>query len=106
MTQDNMQEFRVDIFKLLRDELSVAVNPLDLDGAPPYASTFPGEVLTRILEEKFGFDDRSLCELGMELAAQGRATVTLRCTQNDLRDARFLALPQSECLGPDAEPVR
>jgi len=90
MTKDDKQAFRLDIFKLQRDQLSVAISPLDVDGADPYATTFSGEVLTSILKEHFGLDNRRLCELGMDLAAHGRAALTLRCTRNKLRTARLL----------------
>jgi hypothetical protein len=90
MAEDGKQDFRLDIFKLLRDELSVSIDSFDAEGAEPHASTFSGEDLTRILKEQFGLDDQSLCELGTELAAQGRAAITVRCTQNDLRAARLI----------------
>ncbi len=90
MTQDGVQTFRVDIYRLLRGELSVAVNSLDVEGETPYANTLPAEVLTRTLAERFGIDDKSLCELGIQLASQGRASITLQCTHSDLRDAQFI----------------
>jgi hypothetical protein len=84
------RDFRMDIYRLRCDELSVAINPLDVKGMKPYASTFPSEVLTKILKENFSVDDQSLCDLGIQLAAQGRATITLHCTRNDLSAARFI----------------
>lgn len=90
MNQDGVQTFRVDIFRLLKGELSVAVNSSDTDGESPYANTLPAEVLTRTLAERFGVDDRSLSELGIQLASQGRASITLQCTHGDLRDAQLI----------------
>ena len=90
MKEDAKQSFRMDIFKLLHDELSVTVNALDVEETNAHASTFHGETLTRILEDKFGLDNKSICDLGIQLAAQGRASVTLHCTESDLRAAQFL----------------
>jgi len=90
MNQNARQDYRLDIFKLLRDELSVSVNPPNADGAHPYASTLSAEALTQILREQFQFDDRQLCELGMHLATQRRVALTLQCTQSDLRAARLI----------------
>jgi hypothetical protein len=90
MHDDTRQDFRLDIFKLLRDELSVSVH-LDPSGqAHPRTATLSGESLTRILREQFGFDDRRLCELGIDLAAHGRAALTLHCTQRELRAAHLM----------------
>jgi hypothetical protein len=91
VNQSGRQDFRIDIYKLLRDEVSIAIIPLDADGIDPLAGTLHGDMLTKILREDFGFDDRSLCDLGMELAAQGRATATLHCTQSDLRASQLIA---------------
>jgi hypothetical protein len=90
MHEDRRQDFRLDIFKLLRDELSVSVNSDMPEQANPHTATLSGEALTRILREQFGFDDRRLCELGIDLAAHGRAALTLHCTQQDLRAARLM----------------
>jgi hypothetical protein len=90
MKEDAKQKFRMDIFKLLHDELSVTVNALDIEEMNSHASTFHGETLTRILESKFGLNSESICDLGIQLAAQGRASVTLHCTESDLRAAQFL----------------
>jgi hypothetical protein len=89
MIEDGKQAFRLQIFKLQRDQLSVSIDPLDAEGVDPYANTFSGEVLTRVLKEHFGLDDHRLCELGMELAAQGRAALILHCTPTELRAAQF-----------------
>ena len=89
MSQDSKQTFRVDIFKLLRDELTVSVDSVGPEGAH-YASTLSGSALTKALREHFGLDDRRLSELGMELAAQGRAAITLHCTPSELRAAQLI----------------
>jgi hypothetical protein len=91
MIQDGDQGFRLEIFKLQRDQLSVTIYPLDAEGTDPYASSFSGEVLTKILKEHFGLDDHRLCELGMELASQGRVALTLHCTPTELRAAQLIA---------------
>jgi len=83
------QDFQLDIFKLLRDELSVSVRAVD-DETDPQAATLSGESLTRILREKFGFDDHRLCKLGIDLAAHGRAALTIHCTHEELRAARLI----------------
>jgi hypothetical protein len=85
--RDERQIFRVDVFKLFRDELSVAIN---MEGMILYAKVISAEALTVILRERFGFDDRRLCDLGTQLAAQGRAVVALFCTKGDLRGAQFI----------------
>ena len=90
MPDEDKQDFRLDIFKLLRDELSVSVMPIDADGADPHASTHSGEAFTRILREQFGLDEHRVCELGIDLAAHGRAALTLRCTTSELRAARLM----------------
>ena len=90
MHEDRMQDFRLDIFKLLRDQLSVSIHSDTSDHPSPYASTLSGEALTRILREQFGLDDRRLCELGIDLAAYGRAVVTLHCSQKKLRAAHLM----------------
>ena len=90
MHEDHRQDFRLDIFKLLRDQLSISINSDTPDQASPAAATLSGEALTRILREQFGLDDRRLCELGINLAAHGRAAVTLHCTQQDLRAAHLM----------------
>jgi hypothetical protein len=90
MHDDTRQDFRLDIFKLLRDELSVSVH-LDPSGhAHPQTATLSGESLTRILREQFGLDDHRLCELGIDLAAHGRAALTLHCSQRELRAAHLM----------------
>jgi hypothetical protein len=90
MREDIRQEYQLDIFKLLRDELSVSVRAVG-DETDPQASTLSGEALTRILREIFGFDDQRLCKLGIDLAAHGRAALTLHCTHEELRAARFIS---------------
>lgn len=90
MNQSARQDYKLDIFKLLRDELSVSVNPPNADGARPHASTHSAEAFTQILREQFQLDDGQLCELGMHLAAQGRAALTLQCTRSQLRAARLI----------------
>lgn len=90
MPDEEKQDFRLDIFKLLRDELSVSVNLIDADEADPHSSTLSGEAFTRILREQFGLDERRVCELGIDLAAHGRAALTLRCTSSELRAARLM----------------
>jgi len=90
MPDEDKQDFRLDIFKLLRDELSVSVMPIDADGSDPHASTHSGEAFTRILREQFGLDEHRVCELGIDLAAHGRAALTLRCTTSELRAARLM----------------
>jgi len=90
MHEDRTQDFRLDIFKLLRDELSVSIHSDTGDPADPHTSTLSGEALTRILRERFGLDDRRLCEVGINLAAHGRAAVTLHCTQKELRAAHLM----------------
>jgi hypothetical protein len=89
MADDHGQEFRIDIFKLLRDELSVSVHYLG-DEADPHTTTLSGEAFTRLLRERFGLDDHRLCGLGMDLAAHGRAALTLHCTHSDLRAAQLI----------------
>jgi hypothetical protein len=90
MHEDQRQDFRLDIFKLLRDQLSVSIHSDNSDRTRSHAATLSGESLTRILREKFGLDDRRLCELGIDLAAHGRAAVTLHCTQKELRAAHLI----------------
>jgi len=90
MPDEDKHDFRLDIFKLLRDELSISVNLIDADGADPHASTLSGEAFTRILREQFGLDERRVCELGIDLAAHGRAAITLHCTPSQLRAARLM----------------
>ena len=90
MHDDRRQDFRLDIFKLLRDQLSVSIHTDTADHAKPQASTLSGEALTRILRDQFGLDEHRLCELGIDLAAHGRAAVTLHCSQDDLRAARLM----------------
>lgn len=90
MHEERTQDFRLDIFKLLRDELSVSIHSDTAEQADPHTATLSGEALTRILREKFGMDDRRLCELGINLAAHGRAAVTLHCSQNELRAVRLM----------------
>ena len=90
MHEDRTQDFRLDIFKLLRDQLSVSIHTDISDRADAHAATLSGEALTRILREQFGLDDRRLCELGIDLAAHGRAALTLHCTQKALRAARLI----------------
>jgi hypothetical protein len=90
MHDDRRQDFRLDIFKLLRDQLSVSIHTDTADHASTHASTLSGEALTRILREQFGLDERRLCELGIDLAAHGRAAVTLHCSQKELRAARLM----------------
>jgi len=90
MHEDSTQDFRLDIFKLLRDQLSVSIHPIGGDQPASHAATVSGESLTRILREKFSVDDRRLCELGIDIAAQGRAAITLHCTQKELRAAHLM----------------
>ncbi|HZD49412.1 MAG TPA: hypothetical protein VE178_11780 [Silvibacterium sp.] len=90
MPDDRRQDFRLDIFKLLRDELSVSIQYLDGENVDPHTGTFSGEALTRILREQFGLDSHRLCELGMDLAAHGRAELTLNCTRSELRAAQLI----------------
>lgn len=90
MLDDTTQDFRLDIFKLLRDELSVSIHSDRGDQAGPHAATLSGEALTRILREQFGLDDRRLCELGIDLAAHGRAALTLHCTRKELSAAQLI----------------
>jgi len=87
---EDKQDFRLDIFKLHRDELTVSINSDTGDQSNPHASTLSGESLTRILKEQFGLDDHRLCELGIDLAAHGRAAVTLHCTRDQLQVARLV----------------
>lgn len=90
MPDEDKQDFRLDIFKLLRDELSVSVNPIDAQEADPQASTLSGEALTKVLREHFGLDEHRVCELGTDLAAHGRTVLILRCTSSELRAARLM----------------
>jgi hypothetical protein len=90
MNDNSTQEFRLDIFKLLRDELSVSVYAVHDESADPHAATLTGEVLTQALREHFGFDDRRLSELGMEIASQGRTAITLHCSPSQLRAAQLM----------------
>jgi hypothetical protein len=90
MHEDSTQDFRLDIFKLVRDQLSVCIHPIAGDQPAPQAATLSGESLTRILRDQFGIDDRRLCELGIDIAAHGRAAVTLHCTQAKLRAAHLM----------------
>ncbi len=90
MPDDTRQDFRLDIFKLLRDQLSVSIHDDSSVQADLHAATISGETLTRVLREQFGFDDHRLCELGIDLAAHGRAALTLHCTQTELRAARLI----------------
>jgi hypothetical protein len=90
MADDTRQEFRLDIFKLLRDQLSVSVHDDSSGHVDLNAATISGESLTRVLREQFGFDDRRLSDLGIDLAAHGRAALTLHCTQTELRAARLI----------------
>jgi hypothetical protein len=90
MHDDTRQDFRLDIFKLLRDELSVSIHTDASEHANPHTATLSGESLTRILRDDFGFDDHRLCELGIDLAAHGRAALTLHCSQKELRAARLM----------------
>ncbi|MBV8629678.1 MAG: hypothetical protein JOZ83_02055 [Silvibacterium sp.] len=90
MHEDHTQDFRLDIFKLLRDQLSVSIHSDASEPTNPHAATLSGEALTRILREQFGLDERRLCELGIDLAAHGRAALTLHCTHDELRAARLI----------------
>ena len=95
MHEESSQDFRLDIFKLLRDQLSVSIHSDTADPADQHAATLSGEALTRILRDQFGLDDRRLCELGIDLAAHGRAALTLHCTQKDLRAAKLIPPSQA-----------
>jgi hypothetical protein len=90
MYDDTTQDFRLDIFKLLRDELSVSIHSDRGDQTDLHAATLSGGALTKILRERFGLDDRRLCELGIDLAAHGRAALTLHCTRKELSAAQLI----------------
>jgi hypothetical protein len=90
MYDDTTQDFRLDIFKLLRDELSVSIHSDRGDQTDLHTATLSGGALTTILRERFGLDDRRLCELGIDLAAHGRAALTLHCTRKELSAAQLI----------------
>ena len=90
MPDDVRQDFQLDIFKLLRDQLSVSIHDDSGDQADSQAATISGESLTRILREQFGIDERQISDLGINLAAHGRAALILHCTQKDLRAAQLI----------------